>query len=113
VADITVYRKKPQPPRPEVASAARYVPGQSLDSLRRVAMMTGTGRVAVAVFEDGPVLVARWLAYPDDHPATVEWTVVRRGNHLLYSDEYDSLHEYTDAELARWYEEVPGAVDAG
>jgi hypothetical protein len=100
------YRRKTTPPASETIDVAEYQPGQPLDDLAAVAARA-SGQVAECELPTaGRVLVARWVDYPDDHPATVQYEVVNRGEYLVFSERYDSLSTEDAAGLAHWYEPV-------
>jgi uncharacterized protein YndB with AHSA1/START domain len=90
-----------------VIDVAEYQPGQPLDDLAAVARLA-RGEVAECDLPTaGRVLVARWVDYPDEHPAQVQYTVVDRGEFLVYSERYDGLSTDDAGGLAHWYEPVP------
>jgi hypothetical protein len=103
------YRRKPEPAVRDSIDAAEYQPGQPLDELAAVARLA-RGEVAECQLPTaGMVLVARWVDYPDDHPATVRYEVVDQGEFLTYSEKYDSLGTDDAGSLAHWYEPAPEA----
>jgi hypothetical protein len=113
------YRKPdPRRPGPDVITA-RYDPrlagadyrAMHADLLAVARMADGGAQTAEALFEPGgTVLLVRYLHSRDDHPAEVDWVVVRPGNYLCYSPAYGSLGEDTDPSLTHWYD--PAAGDA-
>lgn len=106
------WRPKPRETDPTGVVTARYLPNQTGQAYRamhaallEVAQMAdSSAETTEALFEGrGPVLLVRYLASHDDHPAQVEYVVVQPGNHLYYSQSYDLLGEDTDDSLDHWY----------
>lgn len=102
------YRRKPETKARETICVAEYQPGQPLDDLAAVAALAHGEVAECELPQAGLVLVARWVDYPDDHPATVRYEVVDRGEFLVFSEQYDNLTNDDAAGLAHWYEPVTG-----
>ena len=103
------YRRNPIPAGSEELLAARYEPGQSLDDLRAVALMSGDeAEVIEAVFPSGKRVALAWfMRYPGGQaePATV---TVEPGGYLAYSSRNYSLYATDDANLRQFYDLAEG-----
>src|SRR2546423_8353192 len=104
---VRFRRKRERLERDQVA--ARYEPDEPLDDLLRVARMTDSNaELAEARFASGLVLMVRYLAHFDDHPAQIDYVQVPPGDWLVYDDHHDLLYGVEDGYWAQWYERVNG-----
>jgi len=107
------FQRKPEKRQDRGIIAARYHAGQPLDGLWSVAReadaFTGPRRqvvLAECVLPDETILVVRWMRVPDEHPAVVEYEVVKDGDWLYYSESYGSLGDDDTASINQFYEPV-------
>ena len=105
---IQRYRRKPDPgDREDQQVAARYEPGTPLDDLLAVARMAD-GELAEVMFPSyGPILLARYKRYHDEHPSQIEYLPVEAGTYLAYSPGESFLYEADEANWRQWYDLVP------
>ena len=101
------YRRKPKPDiREDEQVAARYEPGTPLDDLLAVARMAD-GELAEVTFPSGPVLLARFERFYDEHPSEIEYVAVEPGKYLAYSPGEGFLYDTDEADWRQFYDLVP------
>lgn len=105
---IQRYRRKPQQASDrETQVAARYEPGAPLADLLAVARMAD-GELAEVMFPSyGPVLLARFVRFYDEHPSQIEYLAVEAGKYLAYSPGEGFLYEADEANWQQWYDLIP------
>jgi len=103
---IQRYRRKPDPGRREVQVAARYSPGEPWADLIAVARMADGEVVEVMFPSYGPVLLARFERFYDEHPSRTEYLAVEAGKYLAYDPGEGFLYEADEARWRQWYDPV-------
>jgi hypothetical protein len=101
---IQRYRRKPVREVREEQYAARYEPGAPLDDLLAVARMAD-GELAEIMFPSyGPVLLARFGRFYDEHLPRIEYVTVEAGEYLAYSPGESFLYSSGEAEWRQFYD---------
>lgn len=106
MSEIRHYRLKPRPTSDDGVIVAKYVPGQPLDGLTKIALMADDdAELAEVSLPSGTVLLVRWMNMVADRPF-LDWTIVQSGDYLEFGKRSGGLCTDGDAGLLHWYEPV-------